>query len=421
MKHAWRRSTWAHWVGGGLAAVILAGWFTPWAHQVRALPDTWQMTPGSGYTFYTGLPLTARVESGEVQVLSSGDEQLQDEVTLTARNPGTARITLSLLGLLPVKRVQVEIAPGKVLIPGGQAIGVALRTAGVMVVGSSDLGGEAGASPARLSGVEPGDVITAVNGSPVTGAEQLTQLAAASGGAPLQLTVSRNDKEMRLTVTPKKDTASGLYRLGLWVRDSTAGVGTLSFYDPETGAYGALGHAITDVDTGKPLTVSQGQILKATVVDVKKGQKGAPGELKGSFLREQVKWGTLTKNTILGVYGQMDPIVNPLYPEGLPIGLQDTVRKGPAQILSCVSGEEIKAYNVEIIQVNRQTTPAPKSMVLQVTDPELLAITGGIVQGMSGSPIIQDGKIVGAVTHVLVNDPTRGYGIFIENMLDAIS
>ena len=170
---------------------------------------------------------------------------------------------------------------------------------------------------------------------------------------------------------------------------------------------------------GKPLTVSQGQILKATVVDVKKGQKGAPGELKGSFLREQVKWGNLTRNTILGVYGQMDPIVNPLYPEGLPIGLQDTVRKGPAQILSCVAGEEVKAYDVEIVQVNRQTTPAPKSMVIKVTDPDLLAITGGIVQGMSGSPIIQDGKLVGAVTHVLVNDPTRGYGIFIENMLEA--
>jgi len=290
-----------------------------------------------------------------------------------------------------------------------------------MVVGSSDLGGSAGASPARLSGVQPGDVIMAVNQQPVTGADQLSQMVARQGSEPVTLSILRNDKPVTLTVTPRRDEASGVYRLGLWVRDSTAGVGTLSFYDPDTGRYGALGHAITDGDTGRIMNVSEGQVLRAQVVAVRRGQRGTPGELKGSFLTEKQRLGDIVSNGPLGVYGSLDgPVENPLYPQGLPVGLRSTVRKGPAQILSCVEGEEVKAYDVEITQVNRQSAPAPKSMVIKVTDPALLEKTGGIVQGMSGSPIIQDGKIIGAVTHVFVSDPTQGYGLYVDWMLGEI-
>lgn len=419
-KSRWlrRRGPTRQQVGVCLASLILLSWFTPWAQNLRSLPDTWQVTLGGGQTFYLGLPLSISVDEGDLQVLSSGDQTLSDQVTLAAQTPGTAEVTLSLMGILPVKKVQVSISPEKTLMPGGQAIGVALKTDGVMVVGTSDLGGAAGASPARLSGVRPGDVITAVNGLKVTGASQLSQLVAQAGAVPLQLALKRSEEQLILTVTPKKDEATGVFRLGVWVRDSTAGVGTLSFYDPDNGRYGALGHAITDADTGQPLTVSQGQVLRANVVDVQKGQRGVPGELKGSFLREKEILGTITQNTILGIYGALDEkSVNPLYPQGLPVGLRSTVHRGPAQILSCVAGETVKAYDVEITQVNRQSVPAPKSMVIKVTDPELLGKTGGIVQGMSGSPIIQDGKLIGAVTHVFVGDPTQGYGLYIDWML----
>ncbi|MBQ2700800.1 MAG: SpoIVB peptidase [Clostridia bacterium] len=407
--------------GWFLASLILMGWFSPMAQHLRSLPDLWQVTRGGNQTFYTGLPLSVSVQEGEVQVISSEDERLSDRVTLAAGEGGTAQVSLNLWGLVPVKTVQVDVNDEKRLIPGGMAIGVALKTQGVMVVGSSDLGGSAGASPARLSGVQPGDVIMAVNQQPVTGADQLSQMVARQGSEPVTLSILRNDKPVTLTVTPRRDEASGAYRLGLWVRDSTAGVGTLSFYDPDTGRYGALGHAITDGDTGRIMNVSEGQVLRAQVVAVRRGQRGTPGELKGSFLTEKQRLGDIVSNGPLGVYGSLDgPVENPLYPQGLPVGLRSTVRKGPAQILSCVEGEEVKAYDVEITQVNRQSAPAPKSMVIKVTDPALLEKTGGIVQGMSGSPIIQDGKIIGAVTHVFVSDPTQGYGLYVDWMLGEI-
>jgi stage IV sporulation protein B len=314
--------------------------------------------------------------------------------------------------------VEVSVEPERILIPGGEAIGVALQTQGVLVVGTSDLGGEGGDSPARLAGIRPGDVLVKLGGQQIESASHLSQLVAQGGGQPIQLQLLRDNRPMEVSLIPKRDQASGGYRLGIWVRDSTAGVGTLSFYDPKSAVYGALGHAITDADTGQPLSVRSGQVMHADVVDVQKGKKGTPGELKGSFLRENNKLGSILKNTTFGIYGKMDKTPeNKLYPNGLPIGLMGTVRIGPATILSSVDGDGVKEFKVEIVQANRQTSPAPKSMVIKVTDPELLAKTGGIVQGMSGSPIIQNGHIIGAVTHVYVNDPTQGYGLYIEWML----
>jgi len=335
----------------------------------------------------------------------------------TKKLAGYLAAALILTGALiaPRPAAPAAAAAQKRLIPGGMALGVALKTQGVMVVGLSDLA--SAPSPGRLGGVAPGDVILSVNGEAVSDAPSLSRLIEAGGGKPAALSLLRNGKPLTLTVTPAHE--AGAFRLGLWVRDSTAGVGTLSFYDPDTRRYGALGHAITDADTQRILTVSQGEVLKASIAGVRKGQKGAPGELHGSFLRENLRLGDLQKNTPLGVYGLMDsPILNPLYPDGLPVASPHQVRRGKAQILSTLKGDEIRAYDVEILQLFRQAEPAPRSMILKVTDPDLLAITGGIVQGMSGSPIIQDGRIVGAVTHVLVNDPTRGYGIYIEHMLN---
>jgi len=417
-KHSWVR----HWIGILLSLFLVIGYFTPQAQALMNLPDHLSVTAGHRQILSLGLPFSIRVEEGDISVLSSTDETLNgraaSSVQLTGNQTGNAVLSLDLLGILPLKKVEVSVEPERILIPGGQAVGVALQTQGVLVVGTSDLGGEGGASPARLAGIQPGDVLVQLGGQQIESATHLSQLVAQGGGKPLQLQMLRDNHPMEVSLIPKRDQASGSYRLGIWVRDSTAGVGTLSFYDPATSAYGALGHAITDTDTGQPLSVRRGQVMHADVVDVQKGKKGTPGELKGSFLRENNTLGNILKNTGYGIYGKMDkPPENKLYPKGLPIGLMGTVQIGPATILSSVDGDGAKEYQVEIVQANRQTAPAPKSMVIKVTDPELLAKTGGIVQGMSGSPIIQNGHIIGAVTHVYVNDPTQGYGLYIEWML----
>ena len=304
----------------------------------------------------------------------------------------------------------------RVLIPGGQAIGVAIRTQGVLVVGAGDNGRDS---------LREGDMILSVNGVPLLESAMLTEAVNAAQGQPLSLRISRGGQENDLLLTPRYDESSRAWRLGVWVRDSTAGVGTLTYYDPATGAYGALGHAITDSDTGSLLPVREGALMQAEIVDVRRGQRGAPGELRGSFLREQVTLGTVQVNTALGIYGRLEaPAASALYPEGLPTASRGQVHTGAATILSTIAGQEACEYAIEITQVSRQSAAAPKSMVLRVTDERLLSSTGGIVQGMSGSPILQDGRIVGAVTHVFVSDPTQGYGVFIDWMLqqsDALS
>ena len=411
---ALRRAT-----GWVLTLMLTLGYFAPGQQALRTMPDTLHLTAGQWQELRLGHLLTLTTQQGAAAVSASEDETLRQQggVSVQCDAAGVSELMLSLLGIIPLKKVEVQVSPEKKLIPGGMAIGVALHTSGVLVVGTSDLsGGEAG--PARVGGILPGDLIRKVRDVDLTSSAQFSLLVAEAGEEALPLTLERNGETLHVTVTPRMDATTGTARLGMWVRDSTAGVGTLSFYDPDNGTYAALGHAITDGDTGQVLTVEQGQILKAEVVSVQKGQKGVPGELKGSFLREGVVLGDITRNNMLGIYGHLDTApVNSLYPEGLPIGLRSGVHTGPATILSTVDGEGIKEYAVEITRVNPQTAPAPKSMVLRVTDPELLAKTGGIVQGMSGSPILQDGRIIGAVTHVFVGNPEQGYGLYIDWML----
>jgi len=206
--------------------------------------------------------------------------------------------------------------------------------------------------------------------------------------------------------------------LGLWVRDITAGVGTLTFYDAKNGRFGALGHAITDVDTGMLLSVKNGEIVQSDVIDVRQGRRGEPGELRGGFSERDRVIGDIVKNTRYGIYGKVRrPVPNLLYKKPLPVGCQFTVNVGSATLLTTINGNGVEEFDMEIIGINRQNYPNPKGMIVQITDPDLLSRTGGIVQGMSGSPIIQNGRLVGAITHVFVNDPTKGYAIFIEWML----
>ena len=391
-----------------LSLLVLTLHFSPQAQLLRSLPDRLSIASGQPAALDAPYPLTLSV----AEVSSSTAETLGK----------TSTATISLFGLLPIREVEIEIADDLRLYPGGQAVGVALHTSGVLVVGTSDLTGAH--SPARTAGVKPGDVITEADGKSIASADELSSLVETYGGMPIPLTIQRGESRLELTLTPKRDGQSGKYRIGAWVRDSTAGVGTLSFYGEvhpgEGQRYGALGHAITDTDTQQILTVGAGEIMLADVVDVRKGQSGVPGELKGSFLREDRVMGTISRNNIFGIYGGMtDPPAHPIYPDGLPIGRKDAVHPGPATILCTVGAEGMCEYDVEIVEVNRQSAPAQRSLVLKVTDKELLEKTGGIVQGMSGSPIIQDGRLIGAVTHVFVNDPTMGYGLYIEWMLEA--
>ncbi len=300
----------------------------------------------------------------------------------------------------------------RVLIPGGQAVGVALKTDGVLVV--SRVNQSEMKTPLHI-----GDVILSVDEKTVGSAQELSSMVNEAGTDSVKLSVLRGGKPITLEASVPVSEADGKRRLGVWVRDSTAGVGTLSYVDPRTLAYGALGHAIVDGDTGDMLSVKDGAILEASVVGVLKGESGRAGELKGSFLKEGRQIGTLKLNSLYGIYGVMERLPqNPLYPDGLPVGLREHAHEGKAEILSTVDGDLPEAYSVEILRCFDQSKPSQKGMILRVTDERLLLKTGGIVQGMSGSPIIQDGRIIGVVTHVYLSDPMQGYGMYIEWMLE---
>lgn len=304
------------------------------------------------------------------------------------------------------------------LSPGGMAFGVKFHTDGVLVVGFCDIQTENGKiNPAYEAGVRIKDVITAVNGVPLAGGERLTQLIEESGGAPVVLTCRRDGRELSFTLTPAFCPAENRYKTGIWVRDSGAGIGTVTFIMPESGAFAGLGHGICDGETGELIPMQRGFVTGVTVSGLERGVAGDPGELKGYF--SSGKCGTLIGNTENGVYGVLTQLPCESPEPAMPIATRSEVRAGAAYIWCTLDTGSPHRYSVELsdIDVGSRTN---KCFTVTVTDPALLERTGGIIQGMSGSPIIQGGRLVGAVTHVLINDPTRGYGIFVENMLDSM-
>lgn len=413
-----------------IAAIVMAiltiSAGVPIVLESTRLPQELRMVAGQTYRLKTFLPFMAQLyPSEEAPVILSGAQTLKDlqtnsgvSVTATSQS-GIAQVQLSLLGI-PIKKMQVRVLPQMKLVPGGHSIGVAMYTRGALVVGSREVSDEQGNTrhPAKEAGLLPGDVIEQVNGMDIKNAQELSQKIGEQNGRSVDLTILRGEQRRTLSIQSVKDEIDGVYRLGLWVRDDTAGVGTLTFYDPNTGQFGALGHAITDYDTGRKLTVRDGQILLSRIYDVKVGKSGSPGELHGLFQPGQNIMGEIQSNTDYGLFGNITQAVdNPIY-SSLPIGTQGMARVGKASILCTVDTEGIDEYECEIVAISPQLQRSVKGMVIRITDPRLLERTGGIVQGMSGSPIIQDGHLIGAVTHVFVNDPTQGYGIFIEWMMD---
>lgn len=303
------------------------------------------------------------------------------------------------------------------VIPCGTPFGVKLYTDGVVVVGTEEIifGGKR-TSPAEDAGITDGDVIYSVNGKKVNSNKELSNLINSSGGRTVSVQIKRNEKIFTTKLTPARTTEDGDYKAGLWVRDSCAGIGTMTFYEPQSGCFAALGHGICDTDTGKLLPSSDGEIVNSTIESITKGIKGTPGGLNAYFTDDE-PIGRLVKNTDQGVYGTLE-----YTPKGcaLTVANRKDVKIGKASILSTIEGEIPKLYDIEITSINFEACNNTKNMVIEIKDKDLLEKTGGIVQGMSGSPIIQNGKVVGAVTHVFVNDPEKGYAIFADTMLKEI-
>lgn len=299
----------------------------------------------------------------------------------------------------------------QMLVPCGMPFGIKLFTNGVVVVGTADLETSSGmVNPPKEADVRIGDVIQTIDGKPVNSNEQLSKAILNCSGRSLNLGISRNGSKVIAKLSPVQST--GCYRAGLWVRDSAAGVGTLTYYDPNNGFFAGLGHGITDPDTKEIMPFGCGDIVPVTISGIQKGIYGNPGELQGYFSSD-IPIGTLYSNCGQGVFGKMN---HPPAGKAIPVCPADEVKVGPVQIICTINGKGPQKYDAEIELLNTKAAQT-KNMVVHVTDENLIRQTGGIVQGMSGSPILQNGKLVGAVTHVFVNDPTRGYGIFVEHMM----
>jgi stage IV sporulation protein B len=400
-------------IGIGIALLIVSFTLSPQFRSVYALPMHIRVSEGETALLNVHFPLTVTV---------AREWQKTAPVFSGPFNVGKALMEYKLLGVIPLRTVEVDVMSPIRLIPGGHSIGVILHSHGVIVVGNSPVQTEQGeiVSPAKSAGIHTGDVILSVNGTQVESDAQLAEIIDKCGRIHDKVTivVKRGEGQEDFKILPLLCSETHRYRIGLYVRDSAAGVGTLTFYDPNSHMYGALGHTITDSDTNQPIDCEQGKIVMATVSGIQEGKRGKPGEKIGVFMDDDKMMGTIIKNTKFGIYGHLNTaLVNELYPNALPVASMNQVQPGPAEMLTVIEGQKIESFDIQIQKVNLQDYPEGKGLVVQVTDPKLLEKTGGIVQGMSGSPIIQNGKIVGAITHVFVHDPTRGYGCFIDWML----
>lgn len=303
------------------------------------------------------------------------------------------------------------------LVPSGCVTGIQVTSDGMIVAGMMTVEKDGcSVSPASDAGLCVGDVIVKIAEQTICTADDFVQAISHLTAEPVSVTVLRNGEEKQMCITPAEND-NGVFQLGLWLKDGVNGIGTITFYDPESGKFGALGHGINESESGILMPLGDGSVMDASVVDVIRGTEGTPGELCGVFDADMVR-GEIEKNTGYGIFGILSDVPETAYSTALEVASEQEIKVGPATILANISGTDVQEYDVEISRVYHGDS-AGKNMMIKVTDEALLEATGGIVQGMSGSPILQNGKLVGAVTHVLVNDPTCGYGIFIEEMLEA--
>lgn len=382
--HLSLRRTWQL-MTGGLSVVTLAA--LCWALCLSAtLPDRYYLAKGSRFSLG---------DSSLIQTSSNDGYPL----SVYSSTGNTFRMDLKLLGLINIKPVSVQVVDRRVVALCGTPFGIKMVTDGVMVVGTgavTDCNSRA-VSPAQTAGIQEGDIILSINGEKISSKKQLTKLVESSAGQPLSLVVRRGEQLTSLHLSPVRSSLDNSYHLGLWVRDSSAGIGTMTFYDPNNGCFAGLGHAICDVDTGQLMPLSQGEIVEASIIGVHAGKSGSPGQLQGAFVANR-SIGSLYTNSYNGVYGRL--MNQPVDAQTIPMAQCQEVRQGPVKILTTVSGQKPQLFDACIEKLSLSQDEPTKNMVLRITDSDLLELSGGIVQGMSGSPIIQDGMLVGAVTHV---------------------
>ncbi|RHQ80564.1 SpoIVB peptidase [Blautia sp. AF22-5LB] len=337
--------------------------------------------------------------------------------TVEVSQNGSYQIRCKWLGVLPLKTIKVHTVEKQEVLVSGSPVGIYMETKGVLVIDSGEIMDREGIrrTPAEHI-IQSGDYICEIDGKVLTGKRQLMQLVRENQGEPMELQVIRHQETIKLEMTPV-ETEDGSYKLGIWVRDNIQGIGTLTYVEPD-GTFGALGHGISDTDTGERLEISDGDLYRADILSIRKGTAGTPGELRGVInYREENRIGTICGNSQYGIRGQMEPGKYTESMKKIPTGLKQEIQTGKAEI-RCDIGDGIREYQCEILEIDSNARDTNKCFVLRITDDDLLSRTGGIVQGMSGSPVLQNGKLIGAITHVFVNDPTKGYGIFIENMME---
>ena len=379
---------------------------------ISNIPDKITIFEGENISLKTIFGMTVNSEDEVLEVSANSGEK-------TIHKIGNETLSVSLFDKLFLKSVDVSVLPKTTVIPVGNIAGVKLYTNGVLVVGMSEIQGEDSKTykPYENTGIEEGDTIVKVNENLVNSTDDLIEKVNMSKGEKVEIEYIHDEETKECSITPVK-TSEEEYKLGLWVRDSAAGVGTVTFYEPSTQSFGALGHGITDIDTGDLLNIASGEFVTAQVLNIKKGENGNPGKIQGT-VEEQETIGEITKNTEFGIYGKIQVLssLNIDTSKEMEVAMREEIETGKATILCSLDNQTVKEYEIEITKIYRDNNYNNKSMEIKVTDDELIEKTGGIIQGMSGSPIIQNGKFVGAVTHVLVNSSTEGYAIFGDLML----
>ena len=409
----------------GILAVMASLYYSIWC----SVPSTIMVKAGVEQKLDFKVPASGVLYREAVEASGNSGKSLPKEqsvyvdfskpVTVMANQVDRYKLPLKLFGVIPLKDVDVEVIQDIRLKPAGIPIGIYVKTKGVLVVGIGEFEGENGQkySPARYI-FKTGDYILEINDQEINTKKELINIINHSDGQEMVFKVQRKDAVIEVKAKPEQN-KNGEYKMGIWVRDNAQGVGTMTYID-ENGSFGALGHGINDIDTSTLMSLSKGTLYHTEIIGITRGGVGAPGELTGFIEYDDENiMGDITANTTRGIFGVCtEETALSATGDYLPLGLKQEIEIGPAEIL-CSLGEETKTYDVEIVEIHLENNNVNRGIVLEITDPELLAVTGGIVQGMSGSPILQNGKLVGAVTHVLVNDPTKGYGVFIENMLEA--
>ncbi|MCI9162793.1 MAG: SpoIVB peptidase [Lachnospiraceae bacterium] len=420
-KNLFRRCLiWTFWLG-----LLFTAGFT-WFYVERRIPDHLSVVVDEKEEFDFALPfqVTLQSESEEVVLgnqsnIPSGEIRLKvdEPFSLYARNQGSYRLGLNLFGRFRFKEIRLDVVDTHYAVPCGVPVGIYLRSSGIMVIGTGRIRCQSGEEKEPAYGIlQSGDYIEAINGEPLRDKEALISNLNHNGSQEVVLKVRRDGEELEIHMNPVQ-AMDGNYKLGAWVRDDTQGIGTLTYVDTN-GNFGALGHGISDSDTGEVVEIDEGALYETEIMGIEKGSAGNPGVMAGViYYGPGSRLGEIEANTQVGIFGKVNEKLQKSLPgEAMEIGYRQNVKKGQAWIRSNVSGE-LRDYEIEIQKVDYNPIQENKSLVIRVVDEELLRLTGGIVQGMSGSPIIQDGKLVGAVTHVFVQDSTRGYGIFIEDMV----